>query len=128
MVKELERRQKIRQILYSWPSIVLLAFLTFLLVRGALIIVRVERGSAQKVSSLEDEAEKLVIREGELQKDINKLRTEEGVEAEIKQKFSVTQDGEYVAIIVDSRKSATSSEDSGGTWFKRLWSAIMQKL
>jgi cell division protein FtsB len=126
MVKELERKQKLRQLLYSWPSIGLLAVITFFLAKGAFQLVEIERDSAHKVSNLEAQAAKLELREKELQEDINKLRTEEGIIEEIKSKFSATREGEYVAIVVDEKPAAASTTDDI-SWYKKLWNAIISE-
>ncbi len=52
----------------------------------------------------EDEFKALSIRGEALAADIERLKTEEGVEKEIRKRFSVAKEGEYVAVIVDSSK------------------------
>ena len=84
----------------------------------------IERESAHKVTNLEKEALSLALREKKLEEDINKLRTEVGIIEEIKQKFSVTREGEHVAIIVNERSKATSSATSTIEWFKESWQSI----
>ncbi|MSR87975.1 MAG: hypothetical protein EXS69_02325 [Candidatus Zambryskibacteria bacterium] len=124
-MRELQRKQKIRQLLYSWPSLVLIGIITYFLVKGAIGIMQVERDSAGRVKELEKESFELSIREQKLALDINKLKTEQGIVEEIKEKFSVTRDGEYVAIIVDSRNRATSTDSSTLSWYMRLIDAII---
>lgn len=124
MVKELERRQRIRQMLYSWPSLAVLAVLAFFLIKGAVGIMRIERDSAGRVKALEAQASQLSLREKELEASINKLRTQEGIMEEIKNKFSVTREGEYVAIIVDPKSKATTTSTSTAAWLKGAWESL----
>ena len=84
----------------------------------------IERESAHKVSNLEKEALALALREKKLEEEVNNLRTQEGIIEEIKQKFSVTREGEHVAIIVNERVKATSSATSTSEWFKGSWQSI----
>jgi len=103
----------------------ILLIMAVLLIRSALGVMNKERESAKYVRDLELEVSNLSKREGELKEGIAKLNTEEGVNEEIREKFSVTQEGEHVAIFVDG-SSATSSEDRTNLpWYKRFWHAIM---
>lgn len=126
-MKELQRRQYIRQILYSVPSLLVLGILATFLARGAFNLVMVERQSAERVKELEAEVKALDVREGELTASIEKLQTEDGIVEEIKEKFSAVREGEHVAIIVDERRKATTSEEEKKGWFGRFWDAIMRK-
>lgn len=84
-----------------------------------------ELESSARVRDLEAEAITLMLREQELKKDIARLETEEGIKEEIKDKFNVTQEGEHIAVIVDERRSATSTDIFELSWYKRLWSVII---
>lgn len=113
-----------KQILYSWVSLGLLVVATFFLVKGAFGIMTIERESAARVEELESQAAALALREGELELEIERLKTPEGVIEAIKDKFSVTREGEYVAIIVDERSRASSSETEDERWFQGLWQGV----
>lgn len=121
MVKELERRQKLKRAVYSWPSILVAALITLLLVKGAFGIMKIERESASRVSDLERESATLALHEEELREKIERLKTPEGVVEEIKDKFSAVREGEYVAIIVDERLKATTTAEKDPGFWKRLW-------
>lgn len=114
-----------KSLLYSWPSIFLVLVITFFLAKGASGVMVKERQSAGRVETLESEAAKLEGREAELKNSIERLSTDEGIMEEIRQKFSVTKEGEYVAIIVDERARATSTDELK-TWYQKLWSAIIK--
>lgn len=81
--------------------------------------------SSERSKGLEEKAGNLVIREQELRENIARLQTEEGVKDEIKDKFSVTQEGEYVAVIVDNKRNSSSTDIDAEAWYKKLWIAIM---
>ena len=67
----------------------------------------------------------LVLRERELKEGIDRLKTEEGLKEEIKERFNVTQEGEQVAVIVDRKEVSSSTDSSVLPWYKRFWIAIM---
>lgn len=123
-MKELQRRQKIRKIMYSWGSLILLAGLTFLLVKGAFGVMIKERDSAARVETLEEESLRITNRETELKEEIARLQTEEGVMEEIRDKFSAAQEGEYMAIIVDERSTTTKRDLSAGERIKSWWQRL----
>ena len=123
-MRELERKQRVKQILYSVPALSLLAIITFFMTKGAYGIMRIERESANKVNNLEKETEGLSFRQRGLEESIRKLQTEEGIMEEIKQKFSVTRGGEHVAVLVDERKIAKENEPKEA-WYKRVLDAII---
>ena len=84
-----------------------------------------ERESAARTMVLEEKTATLVIREKELEEGITSIKTEEGIKNEIKEKFNVIQEGEWVAFIVDDRNVSTSTDGSRVSWYKRLWTAII---
>ena len=120
-MRELQRKQQFKRLLYSYPSLILLLIICFFLVKGAFGIMRIERESARKVEVLESEATELALREGHVKGEIERLKTDEGVIEEIKEKFSVTQEGEHVAIIVDERARASVAGTSTAEWLKSFW-------
>jgi cell division protein FtsB len=127
-MKELQRKQVLKRVIYSIPSIIILALVTVMLIKGAVGIVLKERESARLVKDLEVRAELLENREMELKNDINRLQTEEGIIEEIKGKFRVSEEGEYVAIIVEDRaRVAVAEEEESLPWYKRFWNAIIGK-
>ncbi|MDO8565284.1 MAG: septum formation initiator family protein [bacterium] len=125
-MKELQRRQYIKRLVYSWPALVLLVLVAFFLAKGAVGMIAKERQSAGRVAELDAKATALALREQSLEAGIAKLGTEEGILEEIKDKFSVTREGEYVAIIVDE-KSKDKSAENKEIWYKKLWNAIIGK-
>ena len=96
-----------------------------LLVKGAFGIMIIERENARKAEALEAAAERLALHEAALNQAIAKLQTEEGVIEAIKEKFSATRAGEYVAVIIDERAKATSTGQEGKVWYWKLWDAII---
>ena len=124
-MREFQRKQKIRRIVYSAPSLIVLTIIVLLLAKGAVKIVDKERESSERARDLEEKTSVLILREQELREGIARLKTEEGIKDEIKGKFSVTQEGEYVAIIVDERRLSTSTDSSTSPWYRKFWDAIM---
>src|SRR3989344_2658201 len=124
-MRELQRKQRNRILLYSFPSLILFIIIAGFLVKGAIRVMMKERESAKQVALLEERYETSVDREQEVKSDIERLKTEEGIKGEIKDRFNVVEEGEYVAVVVDNTRKATSTEDSTVPWYKRIWFAII---
>ncbi len=67
------------------------------------------------------EKEELENRISELEKDIDNLQTDRGLEGEIRDKFGVAKSGEEVIILVDERE--TSTDEVRGR--KGFWNVIL---
>jgi cell division protein FtsB len=89
-------------------------------------VLEKERESAELARALEEKAVALALREAELNRNIARLETEEGIREEIKERYSVTEEGEYVAVIVDEKRQATSTVPARLPWYQRLWDVIMK--
>ncbi|MBI1974256.1 MAG: septum formation initiator family protein [Candidatus Zambryskibacteria bacterium] len=112
--------------MYSLPVIILLSIAAFTLTKGAIKILVKEKESRQKVEALRQEISAMTVREELLKKKIERLGTPEGLEEEIKEKFSVVREGEHAAIIVDEKRSATSTDVLKMPWYKKLFIRIIR--
>ncbi len=124
-MKELRHKQEVRRRLYSLPVLIGLLLVTILIGRGTWNIAQKYRESARLVTDLRAQEVELTTKQASLKADIAKLNTDEGLDAEIKDKFNVVKPGEQVAVIVDATKPATSTATSTPSWWKRLWSSII---
>lgn len=104
-MKDFQQRKKIRKILYSRNVVIVLGIITILLVRGAYGVMEKNIESKKNVVLLEKQLEEARNKNADLTKKISILNTDEGVESEIRQKFSVSKEGEQVAVIVDPKVS-----------------------
>ena len=127
-MRELQRKQRVKKLIYSWPSLLLLVILSALLLKGAIGIFSKEHQTRVLVKDLESKAENLYNREEFLNLEIEKLRTQEGIIEEIKRKFSVTRRGEYVAIIVNEKSALPATGTTTLEWLKKLWQGIIPSL
>lgn len=124
-MRELQNRRRSKRFIYSLPALIFLALITFVLAKGAIGVLGKGRESSEMMRDLEEKANTLALREIELKEDITRLETEEGIREEIRDKFSVTEEGEFVAVIVDERRATSSDGDNKSPWYKRLWAVII---
>lgn len=96
-----QERKKLRKILYSKVSLLILFGLLFVAGRGVwriqekVSVARAERDLAER--SFAD----MQSRTEELQASLARLKSERGIEEEIRQKFTVALPGEEVVVVVD---------------------------
>ena len=117
---EFQKKKQLRKILYSPIILLLLAILFVLLFRGAWGVYQKERLSAENLEKERNEFDKLVLREKNLAASLDYLKTDQGIESEIRTKFRAVKEGEQVAVIVDAQSSASSSSatTTRGFWYR----------
>jgi cell division protein FtsB len=123
-MREFQQKQKLRKRLYSIPSLIALSILLVLIGKGTYEIVGKVRVSREHVKNLEEKAAALSVRSQELQDDISRLETEDGVKRELKERFNVVEDGEKVVVVVDEKSSTSSAKDGSGQWFGGIWNKV----
>lgn len=126
-MKELQQKQRIKRRIYSTPVLVGFLIIIIFVIRGTYGVVMKDRESAQSVSNLKAKMATLSDREAQLKAEIARLGTSEGVDTLIKEKFSVSKEGERVAVIVNEPNSSTSSStgETKANWFQRLWRSFL---
>ena len=119
-MRELREKHKRRERLYSTPVLIIVLVVSLFIARGAYGVMKKENESARHVEVLVEKVAELEARKGELRQNIEKLETEKGIEEEIKEKFSVSREGERVVVIVDQEETATASATSTVSWYERF--------
>ena len=124
-MREFQDKDRRRRYLYSPVILLLFSILVFFVAKGASGVMRKERGASARVEELENESQNLEARQKKLENNIAKLKTEEGVVDEIRQKFNVTREGENLAIIIDADKN-TGEKQKQTPWYERVWDAMIR--
>ena len=103
-MREFKRKRKIRQYLYSRLALCILLVLTLLMAKAAWSVYSKERDSRVSMSRAQMELAALEARHEQLSRSIERLKTEQGVEAEIREQFQVAKPGERMVVLVDDGK------------------------
>lgn len=104
-------------------SVLLFAILAFLIFSTWKIVLRMEE-SGRNLSAAAEELKNLNIKKTDLLDEISFLKTDQGVEEEIRQKFMMAKPGEEVIVMVDDKSDDTSYENSETS----LWSKFLNVL
>jgi len=105
-MREYQRKKKIRQYLYSKLALGVLLVLTLLIAKAAWNVYSKEQGSRASMSRAEQELAALKARHAQLSRSIERLKTEQGIEAEIREQFQVAKPGEQMVVLVGEEKAA----------------------
>ncbi len=81
--------------------------------------------SSDRLASTVSALEELEKRNTDLSQKVEYLSTDKGIESEIRTKFRATDDGEYVAVIVEDKKAVSTSTTSIAK-NKSLWSRLFR--
>jgi len=117
---EFNRKKTYKRILLSPLTLLLLFFILLILLKAVWGVYKKERTS---VGYLQKEQEKLAVvvsREKELREAVDYLKTDKGLEAEIRSKFRVVREGESVAVIVDDDPVSVMQATSTPDFWKRV--------
>jgi len=128
-MKEFQERRKRRGFFYSKKMIVLL-FLVFLFLSYYMVKLYFKnRNAVSKRDETRKELVDLEQRNAGLEKDVNKLNTESGMEQEIREKFNVQKPGERTLIIVDKTAENAKIESGNpiGDFFSKIWGWVKSK-
>lgn len=119
---EFQKRKKIRKIIHSPYFLAFFFFLFILVLKGTYGVYTKDRISYEKLNIEKIENNKLLERKNNLTSSIDFLKTERGIESEIRSKFRAVKDGESVTVIIDKKDSTdiqatTTKKRSWYSWF-----------
>ncbi len=115
---DFQQKRKVNRFLYSKFTLFGLLVILIFLGRSTYDIYTREQLSRTDYEGVKKDYDGLVQRQEMLTSEIARLKTDNGVDEEIRSKFSVAKPGETVVVIIDS--SSSTSSDHGGT--ASVWS------
>lgn len=118
---DFQRKKKIKKILYSPIVLLLLSIIFVIVLRGVWSVYKKSQISSENLEREKIELSKLIERQKNLANSIDYLKTEQGIEDEIRTKFRVVKEGEHVAVIIKEEIPTTSTKLATTTGF---WSRL----
>jgi len=121
MKERFQRKIGFREVLFSRATLVILIIISVLLLFSLLNIVKKNKETVKNKELALTEIEELKQKEIDLQSAIGDLKTERGLEENIREKFRVVKEGEELIIIVDDENINQSLEQTeDGSRFVRF--------
>ena len=121
-IMEFQEKRKVKRILYSKVTLVILAIVIVVLVNSVWGVYKKRALSKENLEKTQASLEILQAREKLLSAEIERLKSATGVEEEIREKFGLVKPGEEVIIIVDndSQVSTSTSTRNRSFWQKMI--------
>lgn len=121
-MKEFQEKRKIKKRVYSKFTILALLIVVILLARGTWGVYKKEKDSRIEMQRVQGELQVLKDRKENLAIGIDRLKTDTGVEEEIRNKFQVAKQGEGVIVIVDKAPTVVPTDDTN--ILKKIWNSV----
>lgn len=120
---DFQQKRKVRSYMYNRVTLGLLLLVLIIVIHSTWVVYRKKVESEELRDVSLKNVESLRVRSEDLQIKIDRLNTKQGVEEEVRSKFSVAKDDENMVIIVQDEPSTTEEVKKGGFWssFKSLW-------
>ncbi len=120
---DFQKKKRIRKILYSPISLIILFIVFILLFKSVWNVYDKQKLSIKNLNQEKIENDKLSQREKKLNTSIEYLKTEQGIENEIRVKFRAVREGEQISVIVDDNNVNTVTV-STSTIKKGFWNNL----
>jgi len=124
---DFRERSKLRRAIYAKPTIILLGIFVLFIARGAWAMYQKSEDAIVKRDSAQENLRVLESRAEELRADIERLSTDRGQEAAIRDRFMVAKEGEKVIIITqpsEKKIHTVTVSDDASTWTAKIKSAF----
>jgi len=122
-MKDFQQRKKVRQMIASRAVFVILVVVTGLLVQGAYGVLQKKRDTNQDLVKAKQSLVMAEARKQDLTVSIETLKTPQGLEREIRDRFSVAKSGEEIVLIVDPKAEVKPELERVSVW-QKLWAWI----
>lgn len=122
---EFQEKRKLKSFMYSRVTILLLIVVIVWLAGSVWSVYKKQDMTKDNLSKVAASLEALQVRERMLSSEIEKLKTESGVEQEIREKYNLVKEGEEVIVVVN--KEADSDSQLGSTQIG-FWQKVLDWL
>ena len=122
---DFQQKRKFKKIIYSKIFFLILLILVIFLGRATYDIYKKYKISSDDYSVTKKDYDSLKVREDMLQSEIDRLKTDYGIEEEIRSKFNVAKPGETVVTVIDGTSSTSTDVSNSNNGF---WSNLWKKL
>lgn len=113
-MREFSQKRRMMKKIYSIPVLIFLLIILFFVLKGTWGIFKKSSFSEKQRIAVEAELIALQERKNSIEKKIQRLNTETGIEEEIRSKFDVAKEGERLIVIVDEEEKVLTDEKEGG--------------
>lgn len=120
-MREFQDRRKNKKRLYSIWSLLALLVVVVLFGKGVVSVYEKEKSTKEELNRLAAEKADIESRYNNISKENDTLKTNDGIESAIRQKFDVAKKGEGVIVIVD--KTVEVPVEQKG-FMRKVWDSV----
>jgi cell division protein FtsB len=122
----LNKKKTYKKFIYSPLTLLILFLFLLVILRAVWGVYKKQEISAQYLEKEQEQLASIEARHKELAASVDYLKTDKGIEAEIRSKFRVVREGESVAVIIggDATTTPTTVTSPSKSWFSRLLDSI----
>ena len=124
---EFQKSKKLKGILFSKVTFFVLLAFSIVLMIGLFNIIPKEISTSRTKELVQDQLNSLKIQSDALAADIEKLKTADGVEEKIREKFRVVREGEGLVVIVDDQSGKTTEPPEKSNTFWGFWKNLFKE-
>ncbi len=110
-----------RNIFYSFPFLVFLAVILLFSIFGVVRFLIKMNETSKNRNIAENKVAELEKSKQKLTEDIESLKTDRGLEENIREKFGLAKEGEGLIVVVDDKNAEVPFPKPKGNWFTNLW-------
>ncbi|PIR68569.1 hypothetical protein COU49_00205 [Candidatus Nomurabacteria bacterium CG10_big_fil_rev_8_21_14_0_10_35_16] len=120
-MKNFQDKKGLKHLIYSWPILILLGIMLVFFTLGVFrfLIKMIETSKNREIAELK--VAELQETKKELTHDIENLKTSQGLEENIREKFGLAKEGEGLIIVVDNKENVNLSEETEQNWLISLF-------
>jgi cell division protein FtsB len=122
---EFQEKRRIKRMLYSKPVIFVLVVLIVFLLNAVWNVYQKRQIAKDNYVKIADNLKRLQAREKILSSEIERIKLDEGIEEEIRERYGLVKPGEEVLVIVSDNTAQVSTSTSANT---SLWQKIKKWL
>ncbi|MFC1756609.1 hypothetical protein ACFLZC_00405 [Patescibacteria group bacterium] len=129
-MRELKQKNRLNKILFSRPVFAICLVVVVMYSVSLYKIYTRSRQASLRNDLVKEEIKDMEGRKNDLGANIGKLRTDEGIEKELRKKFQVKKPGEDYVIIIDKNEEEEGKDLSSEvlakeeSFFKKVWELI----
>jgi len=116
-MKSFQKRRRLRYIIQSKPFLIFLGVFIFVFIFSVFDFMNKMEKAIKNRKIIEDKIIELEKSKEKLNSDIVKLKTEEGIEENIRDKFGLAKEGENMILIIDDKNLSEVEENINSKGF-----------
>ncbi len=119
---DFQQKKKINKFLYSKVTLVIFFIIIIFLAKATYNIYQKYKLNAENYDTVKKQYDSLNERKDMLNSEIERLKTDTGVEEEIRSRFNVAKPGETVVVVINGSSSGSSTSSQNKGFWASFWS------